>query len=74
MAANQVLGRWSSTRIRRARDTLIEVGILVVVHEGGRRPGDPSQYSIQIPRGPCPVTLGNESFPLKGIEQGEFTR
>jgi hypothetical protein len=48
MAAASVISWWgkSPARYRRARDVLVETGLLRVEHEGGTKPGDPHLYSL----------------------------
>jgi hypothetical protein len=43
MAEAQVLPWWEE-RIRRATKILLQCGVIEVVHQGGKKPGDPSQY------------------------------
>ena len=44
MAAHEVIGGWKRQRITRARDWLVQHGFLVIVHQGGRKPGDASLF------------------------------
>lgn len=44
MAEARVLGIWSADHYRKARRRLIELGILIEVHRGGRGKGDPSLF------------------------------
>lgn len=46
MAAAGVIGGWKWRRYRRALHWLIQRGFLVIVHQGGRKPGDPSLYKL----------------------------
>jgi Bifunctional DNA primase/polymerase, N-terminal/Primase C terminal 1 (PriCT-1) len=55
MASSRVLGCWSASRIRNARDTLLDRGFISRVHRGGRGPHDPAQYRFGA--------KGNDSFP-----------
>ena len=44
MAAHEVIGGWKRRRITRARDWLVQHRFLVIVHQGGRKPGDASLF------------------------------
>ena len=44
MADKKVVGKWSASRIRNARQTLVKLNYLEPVHRGGRGPGDPSLF------------------------------
>lgn len=46
MAKASVLNGWSETRIRKAREVLLERGYLQCTHEGGRGKSDPSRYAF----------------------------
>jgi hypothetical protein len=59
MARTQVIPGWAHGRYRAARDTLVEVGILEVVHEGGHGKGDPRLFRFSTPV----VTKGTATGP-----------
>ncbi len=46
MARDRTIPGWTERRIRRARDTLADLGFLAVVSRGGSRPGDAKQFSF----------------------------
>ena len=46
MAATDVIGGWSHHRYRNARSLLLKLGLLEVVHQGGRGKHDPKQFRL----------------------------
>jgi bifunctional DNA primase/polymerase-like protein/primase-like protein len=46
MAAHDVIRSWKWRRIASALEWLVQRGFLVRVHQGGKRPGDPSLYEF----------------------------
>ena len=51
MAAAGIIPGWSVQRYRKTRDVLLERGFLVMVHEGGRGPGDPDLFALRAGAG-----------------------
>jgi len=51
MATKAVIPCWKSSphRYRKARKLLVGLGILKILHEGGRGPGDPSLFTFNDP-------------------------
>ena len=70
MAAIGVIPRWDAKRYRRARSTLLELGLITRVHEGGSRPGDESRFIFNTaPRhmGPdLPPNIKEHPAPVAG--------
>jgi len=55
MARDQVIPKWAHGRYRNALHALTEIGLLVVIHEGGQGAGDPRLFSFAaaiIKKGP----------------------
>ena len=46
MARDGVMAGWSERQFREARELLIDIGSLVMVHQGGRGPHDPSLFAF----------------------------
>jgi len=55
MVRNQVIPGWAHGRYRSAAHSLVEIGLLVVVHQGGQGTGDPRLFTFPPPIAKGPV-------------------